>query len=168
MGTVGRADRTVTVERIIDAPPELIFALLADPARHHQIDGSGTLHGNSRGPDRLTQGSAFSMAMQQSRFRYRSLNRVVEFDDNRVIAWETVGEHKGRRFIGGQRWRYELLPIAAPDGTPSTLVLHSYDWGAAKFAPAIHLAGYPRRMATSMTKTLQRLASAISEEASAA
>ncbi|WP_037366206.1 SRPBCC family protein [Nakamurella lactea] len=166
MGTPGRADRTVTVERTIDAPPELIFALLADPARHHQIDGSGTLHGRSRGPQRLELGSTFSMAMQQSKFRYRSMNRVIEFVDNRVIAWETVGERNGRRFIGGQRWRYQLVPIAGPDGLPSTLVLHSYDWGAALFAPAIHLAGYPRRMALGMTKTLQRLASAISADAS--
>lgn len=168
MGTPGRADRIVTVDRIIDASPETIFALLADPSRHHQIDGSGMLHGHSRGPERLDLGSKFSMSMQQSRIRYRSLNRVIEFVDNRAISWETVGERRGRRFIGGQRWRYELLPIAAPDGSSSTLVLHSYDWGAAKFAPAIHLAGYPRRMATGMTKTLQRLASAISKESSTA
>lgn len=168
MGTPGRPDRTVTVERTIDAPPELIFGLLADPSQHHRIDGSGMLHGRARGPERLQLGAKFSMAMQQSRVRYRSLNRVVEFDENRSIAWETVGERNGRRFIGGQRWRYQLVPIAGPDGLPSTLVLHSYDWGAAMFAPAIRLGGYPRRMAVGMTKTLQRLASAISQDASAA
>ena len=33
----------VTVERVIPAPPEAIFDLIADPARHHDIDGSGTV-----------------------------------------------------------------------------------------------------------------------------
>jgi uncharacterized protein YndB with AHSA1/START domain len=168
MGRPGRADRTVTVERTIDAPPELIFDLLADPQRHHQIDGSGMLHGQARGPKRLTLGSTFSMSMQQSLVHYRSLNRVVEFEPNRVLAWETVGERKGRRFIGGQRWRYQLVPVAGPDGAASTLVLHSYDWGAAMLAPAIRFAGYPRRMAAGMTETLQRLASTIALDASAA
>ena len=32
-----------TVERVIPAPPEKIFDLLADPRRHRDIDGSGTV-----------------------------------------------------------------------------------------------------------------------------
>ena len=32
-----------SVERVIAAPPEKIFDLLADPARHHDIDGSGSV-----------------------------------------------------------------------------------------------------------------------------
>ena len=35
----------ITVERTIAAPAEKIFALLADPGRHHEIDGSGTVTG---------------------------------------------------------------------------------------------------------------------------
>ena len=33
----------VTVERTIPVAPEAIFDLLADPDRHHDIDGSGTV-----------------------------------------------------------------------------------------------------------------------------
>jgi len=32
-----------TVERVIPAPPEKIFDLLADPRRHPEIDGSGSV-----------------------------------------------------------------------------------------------------------------------------
>jgi uncharacterized protein YndB with AHSA1/START domain len=35
------ADETVSATTIINAPAEAIFAVLADPARHAAIDGSG-------------------------------------------------------------------------------------------------------------------------------
>ena len=142
------------------------FRVLADPARHSELDGSGTLRGASRGPSRLSLGAKFSMAMQQGRASYRSLNRVVEFDDGRALAWETVGEYRGRRFVGGHRWRYQLIPQEPAPGedSPSTLVVHSYDWGAALAAPLLRLLGYPRRAAGSMARTLQRLADTISTD----
>lgn len=149
---------------MIDAPAAELFDLLARPTRHAELDGSGTLRGAARGPDRLTVGAKFSMAMAQSKAKYRSLNRVVEFDDEHVIAWETVGLYRKRRFVGGQRWRYELVPLSEEDGHPSTLVLHSYDWGAALAAPVLGLLGYPRRAAPSMAGTLQRLADAVSRD----
>ena len=40
-----------TVERTIPAPPEAIFALLADPSRHHEIDGSGSVKAAKDAPD---------------------------------------------------------------------------------------------------------------------
>lgn len=163
VGTSGRPDRIVTVKRVIAAAPELIFDVLASPAHHHRIDGSGMLRGEPRGPERLTMGSKFTLAMKQGVAGYRSLNRVVEFDENRAICWETYGEVYGRRFVGGQRWRYELVPIAGADGPAavSTLVLHSYDWGAAMMAPVLQLLGYPRRMAAAMPKSLRQLDSAV-------
>ena len=33
----------VSVERVIAAPPEAIFAVLADPRRHKDFDGSGSV-----------------------------------------------------------------------------------------------------------------------------
>lgn len=164
MGAAGRPDRTVVVQRVIDAPAETIFDVLATPTRHQEFDGSGTLDGSARGPERLAANTSFSMAMHQGPAKYRSLNRIVEFEQDRVIAWATVGEYKGRRFIGGQTWRFQLVPQQPTEGDDlvSTLVLHSYDWGAAKAAPLIGLLGYPRRAAPSMRGTLQRLADAVS------
>lgn len=166
MGAPGRADRTVTVQRAIDATPDTIFEVLAYPSRHSDLDGSGTLRGEARGPVRLSAGATFSMAMQQGRANYRSLNRVIEFDEGRALAWETVGEFRGRRFVGGHRWRYQLIPQEPAPGqdSTSTLVLHSYDWGAALAAPVIRALGYPRRAVGSMERTLQRLADTISSE----
>ena len=157
MGKPGRADRTVTASRDIAAPAQRIFDLLADPRRHQELDGSGQVRGDAHGPDRLAEGARFSMAMHQGKIPYRSSSRVVEFDENRVIAWQTIGKVKGRTVIGVQIWRYELTPLA--DGT--TRVTHSYDWGAARLAPLIRLLGYPRRTAASMPRSLERLARAV-------
>src|SRR4029077_10912563 len=55
---------TVSVERIIPAAPEKIFDLLADPARHRDIDGSGTVRDAKSGSQRLTLGSTFGMSMK--------------------------------------------------------------------------------------------------------
>jgi uncharacterized protein YndB with AHSA1/START domain len=53
-----------TVERVIAAPPEKIFDLLADPRRHRDIDGSGTVHEAKNAPERLALGSTFGMSMR--------------------------------------------------------------------------------------------------------
>ena len=53
-----------TVERTIPQPPEAIFAFLADPRRHHDIDGSGAVRDAKSGPERVKLGDQFSMAMR--------------------------------------------------------------------------------------------------------
>lgn len=153
------APNPVAVERVIDAPAAAIFDLLATPVRHTEIDGSGQLKGDVRGPERLSLGDSFSMSMQQVRLPYRTRNLIVEFEENARIAWATEGRVKGRRVVGGQIWRYVLTPH---DG--STLVRHEYDWKAASFSPLLGLLGYPRRTAVSMAGTLKALELAVTDQ----
>ncbi|MDO9496257.1 MAG: SRPBCC family protein, partial [Nocardioides sp.] len=94
----------VSASTTIDAPPAAVFAILADPRQHQRIDGSGTVQGTVSGPERLTLGSEFGMDMKMGA-SYKIKNRVVEFDEDRLIAWRHKGLH---------RWRYELAPT--PDG----------------------------------------------------
>ena len=56
---------TETVERTIPARPEAIFALLADPSRHHDIDGSGTVKDAKDAPGRVKLGDKFGMTMKR-------------------------------------------------------------------------------------------------------
>ncbi|MBV9291086.1 MAG: hypothetical protein JO222_01455, partial [Frankiales bacterium] len=53
-----------TVERVIPAPPADIFRLVADPRRHKDIDGSGTVRDAKDLPERLALGSTFGMNME--------------------------------------------------------------------------------------------------------
>jgi uncharacterized protein YndB with AHSA1/START domain len=102
----------VTVERVIPAPPGPIFDLLADPARHPDIDGSGTVVAPRGASDRLALGSSFGMSMKMG-VPYAMVSTVVEFEDGRRIAWQTRGPTAVGRLVAGRIWRYELEPVDA-------------------------------------------------------
>ena len=111
----------VTVERVIPAEPKAIFDLLADPARHREIDGSGSVREAEGGSQRLALGSRFGMAMKMG-LRYSMSSEVVEFEDDRRIAWQTRGPGPIGGRLGGRIWRYELEPVEG-----GTLVRESWD-----------------------------------------
>ncbi|MGH9017513.1 MAG: SRPBCC family protein [Acidimicrobiales bacterium] len=113
----------LTVERTMAAPPEAIFAVLADASRHHAIDGSGMLQGSAPdSPERLALGVTFGMSMKMFRFPYATVNRVVEFEKDRKIAWQTGPTGPMGHVIAGRIWRYELEPVEG-----GTLVRESWD-----------------------------------------
>ena len=135
------ATRIVSATRTIAAPADEIFAVLADPAKHPLIDGSGSVTASKDNPARLSLGATFSMDMKLG-LPYVTKNTVSEFEDGRVIAW-----HHFAQFV----WRYELTPV---DG--GTEVTESFDyskpWGA-----ALGIVGIPAKNQASMVKTLERL-----------
>jgi hypothetical protein len=137
--------KSVSVERVIAAPPEKIFDVLADPSEHPVIDGSGTVK-DTRGdqPARLSLGAKFGMSMRLG-IPYVIKNTVVEFEEGRLIAWRHFGRH---------RWRYELEPA---DG--GTKVRETYDWSNAILGARmyIELTGRSKWAEQAMTKTLERL-----------
>jgi hypothetical protein len=136
----------VSRSRVVAAPADAIFDLLADPARHCEIDGSGTVKGAQLdAPSRLFQGAKFGMSMKIG-VPYKMENRVLEFDENRRISWA---------HFGGHIWRYELAPIG--DGS-STEVTETFDWSNAKSKLFLRLIGAPSRSAKSIEKTLERMA----------
>jgi uncharacterized protein YndB with AHSA1/START domain len=138
----------VSVTRTINAPAGRIFDLLADPAAHPVIDGSGTVRAaGSGGTDRLRLGSEFGMDMKLG-LGYRITNKVVEFEENRLIAW---------RHFAGHRWRWELEPA----GDDVTEVTETFDWERAPAGPLYVLVGLPKRHLQSMHKSLQRLENAL-------
>lgn len=129
--------------RVIATTPETIFALLADPASHPVIDGSGSVLA-PRGPaQRLALGSTFGMDMKLGA-NYKVLNTVVEFEENRLITW---------RHFAGHRWRWRLLPI---DGG-RTQVTETFDWSTARYPLLLTLSPFPRRNRVAIRKTLDNL-----------
>ena len=69
---------------VIEAPPEKIFAILSNPRRHKDFDGSQTITENISGPEELILGSKFGMKMHLG-INYRILNTVVEYKKNELI-----------------------------------------------------------------------------------
>ena len=100
----------VSVERVIDAPADAIFDLLVDPARHLDIDGSGTVRRARSGGRRLKLGDSFGMDMKLGA-RYSTRNEVVELVENRLIAWRTLAPFPLSLLFTGRTWRYELEPV---------------------------------------------------------
>jgi uncharacterized protein YndB with AHSA1/START domain len=143
-----------TVERKIAAPPEAIFDVLADPAKHSLIDGSGMLQGAVDGSDveRLSLGSTFGMGMKMG-VSYSTVNTVVEFEENRRIAWQTGPKGKLGPYVAGRIWRYELEPQG--DGT---LVRESWDITKDHQRALLHLGDiYSKKTRRDMELTLARL-----------
>ena len=132
---------------VINARADKIFAILSNPHRHKEIDGSATIQENISGPDELVLGSKFGMKMHLG-IDYRIMNTVVEYKENELIAWRHLG-----RWI----WRYELVNI----GPQTTEVTETFD---ASRAPLIAKAWLSFRKAYPWTqkavaKTLVRLKS---------
>jgi len=138
------ASQQVSVSREIAAPASVIFDILADPTRHSEIDGSGSVRGALAGSStRLALGDKFGMKMKLL-IPYDMRSTVVEFEEDRLIAWAHFGKH---------RWRYELEPI--DDNT--TRVTETFDWSTALVPKAIEVMGWPKRHPDNMAKTLERL-----------
>ena len=135
-----KQERQVSTSRVIAAPSEEIFEVLADPARHSIIDGSGTLVGTKGNPPRLFLGAKFGMKMS---FHATMRNKVLEFDEGKQIAWRHIGQHV---------WRYELEPV---DG--GTKVTETFDWRPSPLAWLLEKQGTPAKNLASMEQTLVRL-----------
>jgi uncharacterized protein YndB with AHSA1/START domain len=101
---------TESVERVIPAPAEKIFAVLADPSRHREIDGSGTVKDAKEPSHRVKLGDKFGMSMKLG-VPYSMVSTVIEFEDDRRIAWQSRPPGVFGKISGGRIWRYELEPV---------------------------------------------------------
>lgn len=118
MTDTNSAPRIVAASREIDAPAEVIFELIADPAKQPRWDGNDNLSASSS-PRVREVGDVFEMELtKEGAVR---ANRVVKFEEGRRIAWlpAPVGEEPP-----GHLWRWELEPLSAG----ATKVTHTYDW----------------------------------------
>ena len=143
----------VRVDRVIEAPAAAIFAIVADASRHPEIDGSGSVVKPKDGtPQALALGSTFGMSMKLG-VPYTMSNTVIEFEQDRRIAWQTVLAGPLGRFIGGRIWRYELEETGG-----GTKVTETWDITQDKQAFILKRVGVGQHTATAMSKTLDRLA----------
>ena len=151
----------LTVERVIPAPANAIFDVLADPAKHKLIDGSGMLQGaTGESEPRLTLGASFGMHMRLL-VSYSTVNRVVEFEENRRIAWKTGPTGLIGRVLAGRTWRYELEPVAG-----GTRVRESWDITDDHQRILLKLGNiYSNKTRKDMERTLERLGVLVADAA---
>jgi Polyketide cyclase / dehydrase and lipid transport len=121
----------VSVSRSIAAPAAKIFQVLADPANHPALDGSGTLRVAPGQPVPSQAGDTFTMAMYLPELGdYLMLNRIIVFEQDQQIVWEptpgdAVSSRNAELPIGasqGYSWGFQLQP----DGD-TTIVTEVFD-----------------------------------------
>ena len=140
---------TISVERTIAATPDRNFALVADAGKHSSIDGSGTVRGTEQESEPLALGTTFGMSMHAG-IGYKTSNTVIEFEQDRRIAWQTTGLGG---IIGGRIWRYELTPIEG-----GTLVRETWDVSKDKQKFFLKRSRMAPAAKVGMRKTLERIA----------
>jgi hypothetical protein len=153
--------RPVAVARQINAPAAEIFRVLADPAQHVEIDGSGMLRGAASCMPISGIGDVFVMKMYYSKLGdYEMNNHVVEYELDRRLSWEPEAGHghpnaasaNSAQSRWGHRWTFELTPV----GKDATIVIESYDRSRAPEKERVDIDN-GEIWTESMTKTLQRL-----------
>jgi uncharacterized protein YndB with AHSA1/START domain len=136
------ADDSVSATTVINAPAEAIFAVLADPAKHAAIDGTGWVGETLDSTPLTAAGQIFRMSMYHPDHpdgNYQMANRLQKFDRPSTISWEPgYDAGDGTLRFGGWTWRYDLTP-AGPSNTTVTL---SYDWSAVPDSIREHI-GFP-------------------------
>lgn len=133
---------SVSARAVVTAPRTRLFELVATPAMHPRIDGSGTVRSaRPSGPARLTLGARFGMGMRM-KLPYRTSNRVVEFEEGVTIAWA----HFSRAV-----WRWEFRDVEG-----GTEVTETFDWSAS-IAPVVMRRFAPGNL-VAMQRSITRLA----------
>ena len=87
----------------VAAPAAELFAMAADPRRHSDLDGSGTVQANLKAPSKLTVGSKFSTKMRMLGLPYRITSTVTLLQPDELVEW---------RHPFGHRWRWEFVSLS--------------------------------------------------------
>lgn len=135
--------RVVSRSIFVPASAKDIFDLLANPRRHGEIDGSGSVKdAQIDAPERLSLDAKFGMNMRIG-VPYKMTNTVVEFEENARIGW---------RHFGGHIWRYILEPTEG-----GTNVTEQFDWNTSKSPLMLQIMRAPQNNARAIEKTLANL-----------
>lgn len=151
--------RTLTVGRLIHAPAEEIFDLLADPHQQIDADGMDMLRGADPDAGPIERvGDVFTMRMHAEKMGgdYEMENHVTKFERDVEIGW--MPARPGHEPHGVQ-WTWQL----EPEDDDSTYVTLVYDWDAVTSEKM--LAGkFPPFPVEHFTASLQTLADAVEDD----
>lgn len=146
VSTVDVGPKRVARRVLVKASAAEVFAIVADPHRHPELDGSGTVRDVPiKGPHHLATGDKFSVGMKQYGVPYKITSTATEVEDGKVVEW---------RHPMGHRWRWDFVETAP--GT--TEVTETFDYRGVKIPFMITAFGYDKKNGDGITSTLEHLA----------
>jgi hypothetical protein len=132
----------------VAAPAAELFAMAADPRRHSELDGSGTVRDNVNAPAKLDVGSKFSTKMKMFGLPYRITSTVTALQPDKLVEW---------RHPLGHRWRWEFESLS-PTSTRVTETFDYHEAGALKNTLKYYeLFGFAKGNASGIEATLAKL-----------
>jgi hypothetical protein len=144
---VDTGPRQVSYRITVNAPATELWALLANPHRHHEVDGSESVQYTRTGPTRLAVGDEFTMAMRKFGLPYTMRLVTTASDQDRVVEWQHPGGH---------RWRWQFEDRG--DGSTTVTETFDYSWTRPLVARAYELSRRPADNANGIRSSLTRLA----------
>lgn len=118
----------VSASRRIAAPADVIFRIVADPAGHVRIDGSGMLEAAPDARPLTAVGDTFDMHMDRTPLndipglvKYSVRNTVTQIEQDRLVEW-TIGAVDQPPL--GHVYGWQLVPV----GDSETDVTNYCDW----------------------------------------
>ena len=119
MTSQGTEVRVLSASREIGAGAGTIFELIADPERQPSWDGNDNLA--EAAPGQRVRGVGEVFAMSLTRSGHVRDNRVIEFEEGRLIAWMPGDAGQAP---AGHVWRWALEPV----NESRTRATVTYDW----------------------------------------
>ena len=119
------SDERIEVQRVIEAEPAAIFAVLADPQGHVAIDATGMLQ-SADGDPVTAAGDSFVVHMDREALndfpmgKYDVTVSIKDYEQDALISWTILGQIRPQI---GQVYGYRLEP-----GEDGTVVTQFYDW----------------------------------------
>ncbi|UXA07302.1 SRPBCC family protein [Mycobacterium sp. SMC-2] len=145
---VDAGPRQVSRSVEVAAPAAELYAMAADPRRHSELDGSGTVRDNVKAPAEVAVGSKFSTNMKMYGVPYRITSTVTALKPDELVEW---------RHPMGHRWRWEFEALS-PTRTRVTETFDYRDAGAIKNALKYYeLLGARKANAAGIEATLAQL-----------
>lgn len=104
----------ISAETLVEASAEEIYALISHPARHHELDGGGTVISLKDGDTHRVQvGDRFTQKMKLG-VPYTMTSTVIRAEENRAITWQMPAGHT---------WAWEIFD----QGNGTCLVRETFD-----------------------------------------
>ena len=144
---VDAGPRQVSRSVEVAAPAAELYALAADPRRHCELDGSGTVRDNIAMPAEVVVGSKFSTSMKMLGLPYRITSTVTALKPNEMVEW---------RHPAGHRWRWEFESLS-PTLTRVTETFDHRDGAIKNRLRYYNLIGARKFNATGIEATLAKL-----------